>query len=71
MALKMLGLSAFEAVMMGDTPYDAEAALEAGGSGRLRTDRRLVLRLGRSGNAPARRTGGRDATGLGAFQSLV
>jgi phosphoglycolate phosphatase-like HAD superfamily hydrolase len=29
MALKKLGLSAFEAVMIGDTPYDAEAALEA------------------------------------------
>jgi len=30
MALRKLGLSAFEAVMIGDTPYDAEAALEAG-----------------------------------------
>lgn len=30
MALRKLGLSASDAVMIGDTPYDAEAALEAG-----------------------------------------
>jgi phosphoglycolate phosphatase-like HAD superfamily hydrolase len=30
MALRKLGLPASDAVMIGDTPYDAEAALEAG-----------------------------------------
>jgi phosphoglycolate phosphatase-like HAD superfamily hydrolase len=30
MALRKLGLRASDAVMIGDTPYDAEAALEAG-----------------------------------------
>jgi phosphoglycolate phosphatase-like HAD superfamily hydrolase len=30
MALRKLGLPASDAVMVGDTPYDAEAALEAG-----------------------------------------
>ena len=30
MALRKLGLSGFETVMIGDTPYDAEAASEAG-----------------------------------------
>ena len=30
MALRRLGLSGFETVMIGDTPYDAEAASEAG-----------------------------------------